>query len=167
MCCCAKPNVNGNFGYRWNGESESTRPVDPPELQDGETLVYDEPGRCGGMDSHCHHYRVVKRYSSLFLAYRHGGGDGRIRLSCTPTFVDMLAALDSNARYWMLGVIFHAHADAERAAQEAESRKWRTAIAEKRVRSRKYPAQGLVKVWIESATELARLAEIKEATRAI
>lgn len=25
MCCCAKPNVNGEPGYSWDGKSVSTR----------------------------------------------------------------------------------------------------------------------------------------------
>ena len=68
MCCCAKPNVNGEPGYSWDGKSISTRPVDPPMLEDGDVLLFDEPGRCGGMDSHCHHYRLVKSHGSLYAA---------------------------------------------------------------------------------------------------
>jgi hypothetical protein len=80
MCCCASPNVNGQPGYSWDGKSVSTQPVNPPALQERDILLFDEPGRCGGMDSHCHHYRVVKDGPWISLL-RHGGGDERMHLS--------------------------------------------------------------------------------------
>lgn len=144
MCCCDKPNVNGQPGYRWNSEPSHTREVNAPKLEDGETLVHDEPGRCGGMDSHCHHYRVTKWLGSTYLAVRHGGGDERIRLSCTPTLIDSLAVMDSNARYWMLNAIYHAHSDGARKAKDEETARWRAAAAQKRIRTRKLPAQGYI-----------------------
>jgi hypothetical protein len=81
MCMCAEPNINGQPGYSWDGKHIGTREVDPPELADGDVLLCDEPGRCGGLDSHCHHYRVVQHYGSVELLVRHGGGQERIRLS--------------------------------------------------------------------------------------
>lgn len=72
MCCCAKPNVNGELGYSWDGKNVSTRPVAAPTITDRDTLLFDEPGRCGGMDSHCHHYRLVKDIG-ISLLVRHGG----------------------------------------------------------------------------------------------
>lgn len=152
MCCCDKPNVNGQPGYRWNSEPSSTRPVNPPALLDGETLVHDEPGRCGGLDSHCHHYRVTKQHGSYSLLVRHGGGEERIRLSCTPTLIDSMAMMESNARYWMLNAIFHAHSDGAREARSSEALRWRTAAAEKRIKTRKFRGaenDACRKVWIE------------------
>lgn len=48
MCCCGKPIVNGEFRYKWQpNDAPGVRESDPPELRDGDELVYDEPGRCG------------------------------------------------------------------------------------------------------------------------
>lgn len=100
MCCCGKPTINGELGYRWNQPdgAPSIYPVNPPTLGDNDVLLFDEPGRCGGLDAHSHHFRVV-RYCGLSLLVRHGGGDERIRISSTPTLIETLTALDSNARY--------------------------------------------------------------------
>lgn len=97
MCCCAKPNVNGTPGYSWDGKNINTRPVDPPKLADRDLLLFDEPGRCGGMDSHCHHYRLVKTNLSTFLLVRHGGGEERMRVSLPRGF--SFDGMDSNTRY--------------------------------------------------------------------
>lgn len=51
MCCCDQPNVNGTPGYKWQPRDKPmTRQVNPPDIQDGDTLLFDEPGRCGGTD---------------------------------------------------------------------------------------------------------------------
>jgi hypothetical protein len=83
MCCCGKPTINGELGYRWNNPNAEPmiHPVNAPDVSEGETILYDEPGRCGGIDSHSFHYRVTKLHGSLFLLVRHGAGDERIRLS--------------------------------------------------------------------------------------
>src|ERR1035437_10739478 len=99
MCCCAKPNINGEPGYSGDGQTINTRQVDPPALSDGDVLLFDEPGRCGGMDSHCHHYRLVKGCGTELLV-RHGGGDDRMRVSLPRGF--SLDTVDSNTRYWIL-----------------------------------------------------------------
>lgn len=150
MCSCGKPTINGELGYRWQPtDAPSIHPLNPPDLRPGETLVYDEPGRCGGMDSHSFHYRVVSSDTdSLALLVRHGGGDVRTR----PLFCigPALAALDSNGRYWLLNAIYHASSDAARKAQEREHEGWIKAAAEKRIRTRNNSKRGTVKVWIES-----------------
>lgn len=151
MCCCGKPNINGEPGYSWDGKQFSTRQVNPPDLIDGDTLVYDEPGRCGGIDSHCHHYRVVKRLGSLTLLVRHGGGDERLPLSLYgQNQQGILSTLDSNSRYWVLNAIYHAYRDGEQRGEQKESLMWRKAAVEKRIRTRKLPNQQFHRVWIES-----------------
>src|SRR5579872_5634439 len=112
MCCCGQPTINGQLGYRWNNPDAAPgiRPIDAPELQEGDTLLYDEPGRCGGLDSHCHHYRVVSR-GGLWLLRRNGSGDHRLHLSSLQTLKGPLQALDSNGRYWLLSAIYHANSD--------------------------------------------------------
>jgi hypothetical protein len=139
MCCCEKPNVNGEVGYRWNDPTAAAgvHPVNAPELVDGEILLYDDPGRCGGLDSHSYHYRLVRSYSSVFLLVRHGAGDECFRLSCTNSLLDAFAVMGSTARYWMFNTIYHARSDAERQSREREAMHWRTAAAEKRLRTRK------------------------------
>src|SRR5438876_8662678 len=86
MCYCGKPVVNGELGFRYDFTGgTAVYPVNPPEFTEDEILVYDEPGRCGGLDSHSHHYRIVRSHGSLCLLVKHGGGQERIRLSCAQT----------------------------------------------------------------------------------
>jgi len=152
MCCCDQPNVNGTPGYKWQpNDTPSVRPVNPPALDPRDTLLYDEPGRCGCMDSHCHHYRVVRRFGSVYLLVRHGGGNERIRLAYTKSLLDTLEALDSTARYWVLNTICHAHSDGASQAAENCNAKWRKAAVEKRIKTRKQRGCDSVKVWIEAA----------------
>lgn len=156
MCCCGQPTVNGQPGYRWQpNDTPNTYPVNPPALNEREQLIFDEPGRCGGLDSHSHHYRVVSSAGALALLVRHGGGDERVRLSGEKVLSRALLSLDSNQRYWVLNAIYHAAADSRRAGAQNTETKWRTAAAEKRIKTRKQ-RNGGVKVWIESlVTEVA------------
>lgn len=152
MCCCAKPNVNGNPGYNGNtsNESASSHPVNPPALQDGDALLFDEPGRCGGLDSHSYHFRVVKHAGCiLYLLASHGGGEERIRLYPHKGLPDMFGALDSNARYWILATIHAAYSNARQTGREETAATWRKAAAEGRIKTRKQRGQNSVKVWIE------------------
>jgi hypothetical protein len=152
MCCCDHPNVNGEPGYKWQpNQTPTTRKPDAPELQEGDVLLYDEPGRCGGLDHHAHHFRVVKAYSSLFLLVRHGGGDERIRMFPHNGLVKTFDALDSTARYWILSTLHAAHRDGAEAARTAEAATWRKAAAEGRLKTKKQRGRDAVKVWIEPA----------------
>lgn len=146
MCCCGTQNINGTPGYSWDGKSFGTYPTMPPTLTEGDTLLFDEPGRCGGIDSHSHHYRVVKN-CGFFLLFRHGGGEGRIRLS-NPRALNF-EAMDSNTRYWIMNAIFHAQNDARREGLSEASQEYRQAFAEGRLKKRKMPKSSGVKVWIE------------------
>jgi len=153
MCCCDKPNVNGTIGYKWQpNDTPSIRRPDPPELAESEqdALLYDEPGRCGGIDSHCHHYRVT-RGTCLTILYKNGGGEGRIRISNSTAMYPILDALDSNGRYWLLNSIYHAHNDGKMNGAGRMDEQWRKAAAEKRVKTRKLPHGKGVKVWLEPA----------------
>lgn len=151
MCCCGQPTINGQVGFRWNDPKAAPgiHPVNPPALQEGDVLTFDEPGRCGGMDSHSHHFRVVlAKHGTPTLLVRHGGGDERLRVS--RTFYNSLERLDSNQRYWILRELHGAFREGEQNAREAVTATWRKAAAEKRIRTRRLPAQGLIKVWIET-----------------
>jgi len=147
MCCCAKPNVNGEPGYSWDGKQVGVHPVNPPTLQEGDRLLFDEPGRCGGMDSHCHHYRIVGERT---LLVKHGGGEERIRLSLPGGKFPFrgFETMDSNMRYWLLNAIYHAYVDGRSAGHDATAREYREALVDGRLRKRKLPTRG-VKVWIE------------------
>ena len=146
MCCCAKPTVNGEPGYSWDGKTVSVCPVDPPAIAADDKLLFDEPGRCGGLDSHCYHYRVVKN-CGLKLLVRHGGGELRVRLS--GPLEGPLSALDSNARYWVLNAIYHAQNNAKSDAQISAGQVYRKAFAEGRLKKRKIRGTDSYKVWIE------------------
>jgi hypothetical protein len=134
MCCCGKPVVNGQEGYSWDGKRFGVHPVNPPTLRDGEVLLYDEPGRCGGIDSHCHHYRLVSHGGTLQLLVKHGGGEERIDyLSNSKALRALFDAMDSNGRYWMLNAMWHAQSNAASEARRLEAAKWRNAAFEKRI----------------------------------
>ncbi|GGG87103.1 hypothetical protein [Edaphobacter dinghuensis] len=150
MCCCDKPTVNGEFGYKWQpNDAPMVRRPNAPELHEGQSLIHDEPGRCGGLDSHCHHYRVVKWYSSVYLLVRHGGGDECFRLCTTKALLDTLAALDSSPRYWMLNSLYHAYGDGKRIGTDQTNNYWRTAAADGRIKTRKLRGRNAVKVSVE------------------
>lgn len=149
MCCCESPNINGTLGYKWQpSDKPMIRAAHAPTLKDGDTLLYDEPGRCGGIDSHSFHYRVVKNFG-LSLLVRHGGGEERIGLGYHDAVLSILSTLDSNGRYWLLNEIYHVVERASREARENESGKWRRAAAEKRIKTRKLRGRNVSKVWIE------------------
>lgn len=152
MCCCGKPNKNGEPGYSWDGKSFSTRQVDPPDMEESDTLLHDEPGRCGGLDSHCHHLRLVRRrYDGLTLLVRHGGGDECLTLrDYNATLEKTLAAMDSDSRYWALLAILRTAKERSLLARSEESLCWRTAIAEGRVKRRKLRGQSAYRVTIDA-----------------
>lgn len=151
MCCCGKPTVNGEQGYSWDGKSFGVRQPDPPQIAEDEVLLFDEPGRCGGVDSHAQHCRVVKgSMGRVLLIVRSGLGDRRIRLSNERAVLESLNRLDSNGRYWLLNAISRADFDARSEAAAEANSSWRKAAAEKRIKTRKMPGQNRVKVWIES-----------------
>ena len=149
MCCCNKPNVNGELGYSWDGKSSSIRPVDPPELGEGDVLLYDEPGRCGGIDSHSYHYRIVKNRGQICLIVRHGGGDERIKISLYKQQPEVFDRVSSNDRYWILSGLYHAHSEAKRQGYAMATEQWQKAAADKKIKTRKVRGSNSVKVWIE------------------
>jgi hypothetical protein len=151
MCCCGKHIVNGEFGYKWQpNDVPGVRESGPPELRDDDELIYDEPGRCCGLDSHSHHYRVVARTGYFELLVRHGGGEDRISLGPKKVLADAFAALDSTERYWILNTIYHAYRDGKRRGAEESDSRWRQAAAEKRIKVRKVRGSATVKVSIET-----------------
>lgn len=150
MCCCGKPVVNGELGYKWQpNDTPMVRQPHMPEMQSGDVLLYDEPGRCGGVDSHHMDCRLVDN-CGLYLLVRHGGGEERIHVSSTRSALKAaFEAMDSNARYWVFAAIQGAHSDGADEAQKKESTRWRTAAAQKRIKTQKQRGRDAVKVWIE------------------
>ena len=152
MCCCGKPTINGMPGaYSWDGKTYGTHDPNPPTPAVGEAVIYDESGRCGGLDAHSHHFQLVKGPFGYAILVRHGGGDERIPLGSNgKLMVPSLASLDTNARYWLFHTIYSTHRAAEDAAATERDAVWRKAAAEKRIKTRKLPSRGAIKVWIEA-----------------
>ena len=151
MCCCEKPSVNGRDVYSWDGKSYGMYPAIPPELKEGDALLFDLPGRCGGIDSHSYHYRLVLSRGSVCLLVRHGAGTERIDyLSNGQAVLDAMKNLDDNGRYWMMNALYNATSLIKTEETQKERRRWQTAIVEKRVKkSRIRGSGGYVRVWIE------------------
>lgn len=151
MCCCGKPVINGEPGYKWQpDDTPSIYPPNPPALGDFDTLLYDEPGRCGGTDCHSHHYRVIQCMSTPILLVQHGGGREQIRLHGGGRFLELLGTMDSTARYWLLHTLYYAFSDGKHRGTEQTAAYWRTAALEKRIKVRKIRNSSLLKVEIRS-----------------
>lgn len=149
MCCCGKPTINGEMGYRWQpNDKPSIWKPNPPALMENDVLLCDEPGRCGGLDCHCFHYRLVRRWSTIYLLVRHGGRDECFRISHTPELLATLAALDSNARYWFLHALYHAHESAGREASAAMAERYRKAFVAGKLKKRKLRGRDAYRVEI-------------------
>ena len=119
MCCCDKPTINGQPGYKWQpNDAPITRGVNPPDLAEGEALLYDEPGRCGGSDSHSYHFRVTTERARVYLLVRHGGGDERMEFGWGKYHARPAFILGSNGRYWLLCAAYHGMKKAVRDARE-------------------------------------------------
>ena len=144
--------------------SECNYGVAGPKMEEGETIVYDEQGRCkpqvngkGGTDYHSHHFRVFKaEYGGHRFAVKHGGGDESYSMYAHTRVVEILAILDSDARYLMLHALWKQWSDGENLGRDQSDKLWRTAAAEKRIKTRKMPGQAMVKVWIEDRKEAAK-----------
>lgn len=165
MCCCGKPTINGTDGYKWNKPDGPTSvyPVNPPTLEENDKLLADEPGRCGGSDSHHLHLRLVKNCGLVLLA-KHGGGEERFRLS--GPVGDRLLSLDSDGRYWLLAAMYHAYAQGKNEAAGQTASIWRKAAAEKRIKTRKQRGGNGVKVWIEQGAMIPGGGLVPETVRA-
>ena len=158
MCCCTKPNQNGQPGYSWDGKNIGTRNISAPSVPDGATLVYDEPGRCSPMldgkpyklDHHCHHYRIYKGdYGHVAVVEL---GMGRVEFMESydvDRLVPLMRSMDSDARFIMLMTLEHTWNEAESKGRASESHKYRSAFADGRLKKRRLPKRGTTKIWIE------------------
>lgn len=142
MCMCDKPNINGQPGYQWNSFGTMTHPLNPPQLLEDDNILYDEPGRCGGTDSHSYHFIVVERMDSLLLLVKHGGGEDSIRIGSTRANhrrgirEALKNATDSNARYWIMQTLYHMVQDERSISTDKERETWSKAAREGRLKIR-------------------------------
>jgi len=149
MCCCGKSNVNGTLGYQWQpGDKPSVRAISRPETLPDDVVLADEPGRCGrGLDCHCHHFTLVKRWSGLVILCRNGAGDEAVEISDnTGTFRTIVSALSGDDLYFMLWTVFSTSHKAARNAHHKERRRWEVATINKRVKVRRRNGQSYVEI---------------------
>lgn len=133
-----------------------------PTVPEGDAILFDEPGRvlvlkpAGNYDV-CYRsywFRVTRgQFGRPTLRVKHGGGEES--WSLPDELVKVLAVLDSDARFFVLHAFMDAHKSSARTARESEAGKWRQAAADKRIKTRKLPRQGVVKVWIEPGPAIA------------
>ena len=153
MCMHEKPVRNDEpGGYGIEGRA--------PSLKDGDKLLFDECGRCspqingkGSTDYHTYHFRLVKReFGPLCLLVRHGGGEERHEVGYSFTRLKELIEFlpNSDARYLMFQSLYSNIRDAASVAQQKEHSLWVKAAAEKRIKTRRLPSQGRIKVWIKA-----------------
>jgi hypothetical protein len=150
MCCCGTAVINGERGYSWDGKTFGICKAVYADLEEGDDLVRDLPGRCGGVDSHSHDFRIVRqRITGLHLLVHHGGGSDRVALHAYGA-EDFIQSMSENDCYWMMRALYDVRQDAARKAQAAEASKWRKAAVEKRIKTRKQRGRDVVEVWIEN-----------------
>lgn len=151
MCSCNQPNVNGQPGYSWDGTTISTHPICTPELGEHDVVLFDEPGRCGGIDSHCHHHTLVKCFGSVWLLTCNGTGTHRTKLKAwTKELEALLTTADSNTRYWLLNSFYHTSSDLARESAQKTRDEWAAAFVQKRIVKQKRNHR--YSVWIEQPT---------------
>lgn len=151
MCCCIQPNVNGTPNvYRWNPtDTPMTRKPSPPTIGEQDTIIFDEPGRCGGVDVHHQHHTLVMRGEySTFLLTRNGLGDHGFRVD--KRIVPLLTVMNSNERFRFFEALYDAHSEGEKKATASVNKMWREAAAEKRIKVRKVRGKDAIGVHIQS-----------------
>lgn len=136
-----------------------------PDLNDGDILLYDECGRVveahtygndnNGIDYRSHYFRVVKGSHGYgcWLLVKHGGGQERFQLDYNPTRCKQIfERLDSTERYLLMHMLFTVHRQAQVTARNDTKNLYTSAFVAGRLKKRKLPARGIVKVWIEPAS---------------
>lgn len=94
-----------------------------------------------------------KRERGFYVAVHHGSGR---RLWTLPACfgyneqtIAALLAMPERALYSLLWGVVEALESTKRAAESETAQQWRRAALDKRIKTRKYPARGVAKVWIE------------------
>jgi len=123
-----------------------------PTLKDDDTLLYSEHGRV--LNNVCyrsHWFKLVKaQYGPTALLVKHGGGEERIENYNLDLLLPALEKVESDNRYRLLYAVYRTHIEAKRKSADETAQTYRKAFVEGRLRSRKLPAQGKIKIWIES-----------------
>lgn len=150
MCCCGKPVMNGTLGFKWQpSDAVSIYPLNPPELLNNDQLLFDEPGRCfNGLDSHSHHYRLVKNNGIFYILVRNGLGDYRVDLdsSSRTVWIETFEKNDSDNRYLIMQSIYNLYYRSVSLTEMKCNQKWAKAYTEKRIKIRR--KKGLRTVYI-------------------
>ena len=136
-----------------------------PELKENDELVIDEAGRVlywtedkhtgSGVDCRSHWFRVVKAYGTYYLLVRHGGGDETIRLQSWgwSMYRSVLDSLSSDARYWLLHMIYSAHRDGVEKGTTKTGAAYQQAFVEGRLKKRRARGSNTYKVWINPSAQ--------------
>jgi hypothetical protein len=138
-----------------------------PTLVDGDELIFCEHGRIldaqtdRGVDCRSHWFRVVKSRLGLYLLLvKHGGGEEHIPFGYSRRTVEALHPLSSDARYWLLHEFYRMHRDSREITVRETVTRYQKAFVDGRLKKRKLPARGVVKVWIEpEAAQQSAVAE--------
>ena len=141
----------------------STDPRRAPDIEDTDSLMYDEPGRImDNIDHRSHWYRfVMDRSNAGVLLVKHGGGQERINLRyCFPNKARRLVAamvnMPSDDRYAFLSTIYDAHSEATIRTEERTRRDWVHAFLDKRIKKQR--REGMIYVRIVPKAEQPKVA---------
>ncbi len=141
-----------NTEKNWGAE-----PWREPKMQDTDVLKRSECGRIVfNIDYRSHWFVLVKgQFGGHALLVKHGGGEERIQMPmCNDgQLARIIASLNSDDAYLLMHHLFDIHKDARRAGESATATEYRHAFVDGRLKKRKHPAKGVVKVWIEPKTE--------------
>lgn len=125
-----------------NNYSYQERGLRFPALEEGEEVVFDEPGRIlpptteDGHSTDCrsHYFRVTKpKFAEYRLRVKHGGGEEWWNLDYSDRTVFGLRQMDSDSRYRLLWLIMDAHNAGERKGED----KYRKYFLEGRLKKRR------------------------------
>lgn len=127
-----------------------------PKIEEA-TEIFSEPGRIiqyeGGtkVDYSSHWFVFAKaEYGGYVLYVKNGGGEERLNLSHRiKAIVPALNAMSSDERFLMFWEMMDIEHKARREAAANEAMRYQAAFVDGRLKKRKLPAQGRVRVWIE------------------
>lgn len=136
-----------------------------PTVPEGQTLVFDEPGRVmdrrtnGGGSDVCYRsywFRVTRWHSALILRIKHGGGEESQPLGYVEDAIHtILHALDSDARFFVLWELYDARKEGAKQAAARTAASYSQAFVDGRLKKRKRRGTSTYDVWIEAKQETA------------
>lgn len=130
-----------------------------PTVNDGETVIFAEPGRVWDLKADGGSYDVCYRSHDFIVVnvghnrYRarvsHGGGEETWTIH--DSLVVAMHAMSSDQRYFTLYALLDAIHDAQKATRAKIEGQYRSAFVNGRLRKRKQRGANSYKVWIEPA----------------